>query len=111
MTHSILCRLAYLVTPKPELMRALSLDASSGHEICRPASVITPVRDYEDAFEGWKRAWMAKAKQDFLAEFARTWSDEFPDFTAQLQQPESFDRWWSICEIAVTEIDSAWTPS
>ena len=111
MAHSILCRLAYLVTPKPELLRALGFDASSGHEICRPASVITPVRDYEDSFEGWKRAWMAKAKQDFVAEFVRMWSDEFPDFTAHLQQLESFDRWWSMSQIDVIEIDSAWTPS
>jgi hypothetical protein len=111
MTHSILCRLAYLVTPKPELSRTLGIDESSAHEICRPMSVITPVRDYEEAFEGWKRAWMAKAKQDFVSQFARTWSEEFPDFTAQIQQTESFDRWWSMSEIDVIEIDSAWKPS
>jgi hypothetical protein len=111
LANSILSRLAYLVAPKPELPEALGLDAKRGHEICQPATVITPVRDYEDAFEGWKRAWMTKAKQDFIAGFAATWSGDFPGFTAQLDQPESFDRWWSISEIAVTEIDSAWTPS
>jgi hypothetical protein len=93
------------------LLRALGLDESGDHEVCRPASVITPLRDYEDAFEGWKRSWMTKAKQDFVAEFLSTWSDEFPDFTAQLQPTESFDRWWSISPIDVIEIDSAWKPS
>jgi hypothetical protein len=111
MAHSILCRLAYLVTPKPELSRTLELDECTDHEICRPVSVITPVRDYEDAFEGWKRAWMAKAKQDFVSEFVSTWSDEFPEFTALLQPTESFDRWWSMSKIDVIEIDSAWKPS
>ena len=111
MAHSILCRLAYLVTPKPELLRALDLDDAGGHEICHPASVITPVRDYEDAFEGWKRQWMAKAKQDFVTEFVRTWAGEFPDFTAHLQPTESFDCWWSMSKIDVIEIDSAWKPS
>jgi hypothetical protein len=111
MANSILCRLAYLVTPKPEFIQALGLEAKSGHAICRPATVITPVRDYEDAFEGSKRAWMTKAKQDFITEFVATWSDDFPGFTAQLRQPESFDRWWSISEIDVTEIGSAWKPS
>jgi len=111
MANSIICRLAYLVTPKPELLQALSLDATSGHEICRPATVITPVRDYEDAFEGRKRAWMTKAKQDFITEFTATWSGDFPGFTAQLGQAECFDRWWSISQIDVTEIDAAWTPS
>lgn len=110
MAHSILCRLAYLVTPKPDLIRELSLDGS-GHEICRPAAVISSVRDYEDAFEGWKLEWMAKAKQDFVSQFVRTWSGEFPDFTIQVQQTESFDRWWSMSEIDVIEIDSSWTPS
>jgi hypothetical protein len=111
MAKSILCRLAYLVTPKRELIEALGLDAESGHEICRPSTVITPVRDYEDAFEGWKRAWMTKAKQDFISEFVAAWSGDFPAFTAQLGQPECFDHWWSISDITVTEIDSAWTPS
>ena len=111
MANSILCRLAYLVTPKPELLQALDLEAKGGHEICRPATVITPIRDYEDAFEGWKRAWMTKAKQDFISEFVATWSDDFPGFTAQLGQPDCFDHWWSISEVAVTEIDSARTPS
>src|SRR5712671_3414915 len=92
MARSILCRLAYLVAPRPELFQALGLDVGAGHEIGRAVTVITPVRDYEDAFEGWKRAWMTKAKQDFIAEFVSTWSDDFPRFTAQLQQPESFDR-------------------
>ena len=111
MASSILCRLAYLVTPKPELLQALRFDTTSGHEICRPATVITPVRDYETAFEGWKRAWMTKAKQDFITEFAATWSEDFPGFTAQLGQARCFDRWWSISQIDVTEIDAAWTPS
>lgn len=111
MANSILCRLAYLVSPKPELAHSLGLDARGGHEICQPATVITPIRDYEDAFEGWKQSWMAKAKQDFVTKFVATLSDDFPGFTAQLSQPESFDRWWSISEIAVAEIDSAWTPS
>ena len=111
MVNSILCRLAYLVTPKPELLRTLGLEASGVHEIGRPAAVITPLRDYKDAFEGWKRAWIVKAKQDFVSEFAATWSEDFPGFAAQLQQPECFDRWWSISEIAVTEIDPAWTPT
>lgn len=111
MTNSIPSRLAYLVTPKSELSQALGMDGKSGHEVCGPVTVITPVRDYEDAFEGWKRAWMAKAKQDFIVEFASTWAAEFPDFTAQLEPTESFDRWWSMSEIAVIEIDSAWKPS
>jgi len=111
MTNSIRCRLVFLVSPKPELLQSLGLDAKGGHEICRPATVITPVRDYEDAFEGWKRAWMTKAKQDFVTEFVATWSDEFSGFTAQLGQAERFDRWWSISEIDVIEIDSAWKPS
>jgi len=105
----MMCRLAFLVIPKPELLRAL--DASGGQEICRLTSVITPVRDYEHAFEGWKRAWMAKAKQDFVAEFVLIWSDEFPEFTAQLQVADSFDHWWSLSEIDVVEINSAWKPS
>jgi hypothetical protein len=54
---------------------------------------------------------MAKAKQDFVSKFAHTWSDELPDFPAQLQQTESLDRWWSMTEIDVIEIDSAWKPS
>jgi hypothetical protein len=111
MTNSILCRLAFLVSPKPELLQSLGLDAKGGHEICRPATVITPVRDYQEAFEGWKRAWMTKAKQDFVTEFVATWSDAFSVFTAELGQPECFDRWWSISEIDVIEIDSAWKPS
>jgi len=110
MAQSGLYRLAYLVTPRPELLRALGLDSSGHHEICRPAAVITPPRDIQDGFEGWKPTWMAKAKQDFVAEFVSTWSDEFPDFTAQLQPAESFGRWWSITQIDVIEIDSAWDP-
>ena len=110
MANSILSRLAYLVTPKPELLRALGID-ESGHEISRPISVITPAREYEDSFEGWKRAWMAKAKQDFVAEFVSTWSDDYPDFTVQLHPAESFDRWWSMSEIDLIEIDSGWIPS
>jgi hypothetical protein len=51
---------------------------------------------------------MAKAKLGFVTEFVSTWSDEFPDFTAQLQPTESFDRWWTISQIDVIEIDSAW---
>jgi hypothetical protein len=98
--------LAFLVTPKPELLQALSLEAKGGHRICRPTAVITPVRDYEGAFEGWKRAWLTKAKQDFTADFVVTRSDDFPGFTAQLGQPECFDRWWSI-----SEIDAVWIPS
>jgi hypothetical protein len=111
MANSILCRLAYLVTPKPELLQALGLEAKGGHEICRPATVITPVRDYGDAFEGWKRAWMTKAQQHFVTEFVATWSDDYPGFAAQLGEPECFDRWWSMSEIDVIEIDAAWTPS
>jgi hypothetical protein len=111
MANSILCRLAYLVTPKPELLGALGLEAKGDHEICRPVTVITPIRKHEDAFEGWKRAWMTKAKRDFITEFADVWSEEFPEFTAQLGEPECFDRWLSISEVDVIEIDSAWKPS
>lgn len=110
MTNSIRCRLAFLINPKPELLRALGL-AGGEHEICRPMTVITPIRNYEDDFEGRKPAWMTKAKHDFIAEFMFTWSDDFPAFMEQLRQAESFDRWWSISEIDVAEIDSAWKPS
>lgn len=103
--------MAFLVTPKSELLQTLGLDARGGHKICRPATVITPIRDYEDAFEGWKRAWITKAKQHFINKFVATWSDELSGFTAQLGQPECFDRWWSISEIDFYEIDSAWKPS
>lgn len=109
MANSIQCRLAFLVTPKPGFLQALGL--RDGHEIGRPWTVITPIRDYEDAFEGWKRAWLEKAKQDFLVEFVSTWSEDFPAFTVELRQPESFNRWWSISEIEVVEIESAWKPS
>jgi hypothetical protein len=111
MANSIPCRLAYLVTPKPELLKALGLEAKGGHEVCRPTIIITPLRDYEDAFEGWKRAWMTKAKRDFVSEFTDVCSEDIPEFTAQLSDPECFDRWWSISEVDVLEIDSAWTPS
>ena len=111
MANSILCRMAFLVTSNPELLQALGLEVKGGHEICRPTTVITPIRDYEDAFEGWKRAWMTKAKRDFITDFADVWSEDFPEFKAQLGEPECFDRWWSISEVGVMEIDSAWKPS
>ena len=111
MTNSILCRLGYLVTPKAELWQALGLGASAGHEIGQPWTVITPLRDYEDTFEGWKRQWRNKAKSDFLAEFVSTWSEEFPDFTARLAAPDAFELWWDIRASEVVEIDAAWTPS
>jgi len=79
--------------------------------ICRPVTVITPIRDYEDAFEGRKRAWIAKAKGDFVAEFANLWSADFPQLTAQLTDAECFDRWWSVSEIDILEIDPRWNPS
>ncbi|MHA3774502.1 hypothetical protein ACXR0O_23505 [Verrucomicrobiota bacterium sgz303538] len=111
MITSILCRLAYLVTPKPELMEALGVSEEDFREICSPVTVITPLRDYENTFEAWKRTWAAKAKEDFVAEFVHLWSDAFPEFTSQLQPRESFDQWWSLSEIDVIEIDPAWKPS
>jgi hypothetical protein len=97
------------VTPRPELAQVLGIEP--GHEICRPATVITPIRDYEDAFEGCKRAWMTKAKEDFIGEFLTTWSADFPGFAEQLRQTENFDRWWSMSEVDVIEIESGWKPS
>jgi hypothetical protein len=110
MAQSILCRLAYLVTPKQALRQTLALEESSRHEVCQPTTVITPILDYEEAFEGWKRSWLTKAKQDFVSNFARTWSDEFSDFVTQLRPTDSFDHWWSMSEISVIEIDSKWKP-
>lgn len=107
----MLSRLAYLVTPRPELLLALNQEDEDGHEICQPVTVITPARDYEEAFEGWKKAWKSKAKQDFVASFVGLWAENFPAFTSQLQQPECFDHWWTLLEIDVMEIDSAWAPS
>ena len=111
MKNTIVCRLAYLVNPKPDLSRAIGVETVSGHEAVRPVVVITPLRDYESAFEGWKCMWIAKAKQEFVSEFVANWSDDFPEFFAQLQQPMCFDRWWSISQIDVVEIDPAWKPS
>ena len=81
------------------------------HEICRPVTVITPIRDYENAFEGWKRAWLAKAKGDFVAEFTNLWSEDFSQFTARHVDSGCFDQWWSISEVDIMEIDSKWEPS
>ena len=111
MANSVICRLAYLVVPRPELLQALGLEATTSEEVIRPVAVITAAHDYEETFEGWKRAWRTKAKQDFVSEFIATWSADFPAFTDQLQSPECFDQWWSTSEIDAFEIDPAWTPS
>jgi hypothetical protein len=110
MANSIQCRLAFLVTPKQELIKELGFQKFGDHEICRPTSVVTPERDYEDAFEGWKSAWKNKAKKDFLSKFKVTWSEDFPQFVAKLAETKCFDQWWSISEIDVIEINSARTP-
>ena len=113
-SNSIMCRLAYLVTPKQELLQTLSIESKSCHDICRSTTVITPIHDYEDSFKGWKRAWVSKAKHDFIAEFIAVWSEDFPAFAAQLSDasdPERFDKWWIISEVHVIEIDATWKPS
>jgi hypothetical protein len=113
MANSIQCRLAYLVTPRPELLQTLNVEAKSGHDICRSTTVITPIRDYEEAFEGRKGAWVSKAKRDFITEFVDLWSGEFGAFAAQLRaaaDPECFDKWWTISEVDIIEIDPAWRP-
>src|SRR4051812_34734614 len=98
MATSILARLGYLVSPKPALFAALQLDPASEHILCETVTVITPLLDYEEAFEGWKRAWTSKAKQDFLTDVAGHCSEDFPAFAEQLLKEaasESFDRWWT----------------
>jgi hypothetical protein len=108
-----MCRLAYLVTPKPELLRTLKIEPGTSNEVCRPNVVITPIRDYEEAFEGWKRAWKSKAKHQFVTDFIELWPEEFPQFTAQLRDApaeECFDKWWNITEADIFEIDAAWNP-
>lgn len=114
MPKSIECRLAYLVSPRSELFAALELESSSGHDVCKPVAVVTPVLDYEEWFEGWKRQWACKAKADFIADFLRVYADEFPRFADELRKQsanEAFDGRWTIALIDVIDIDPAWRPS
>jgi hypothetical protein len=113
-TKSIDCRLAYLISPRPELFGALALPSSSQHDVCKPVAVITPILDYEEWFEGWKRSWLSKAKEDFVAEFLSMYADQFPAFKHELCSAppvESFDRWWTISLIDVIDINPSWRPS
>ena len=107
------CRLGYLVTPKPELLERLGIE--QGDDPFGTVAVITPLNDYEQAFEGWKKAWLLKAKQDFVADFLDVWSDNFQEFVTELRglsAPENFDRWWTISLTEdVIEIDASWKPS
>ena len=112
----MLCRLLYLIAPKPELFAALSLDPKSDHAVCKPTAVLTPRLDYETHFEGWKRAWISKAKRDFIREFLELWSGgDFQAFTGRLrdagEDERYFDYWWAIREIDLIEIDPTWRPS
>jgi hypothetical protein len=114
MAKSILCRLAFLVSPKPELFASLQIDSKAEHPLCDPVTIITPRLDYEGAFEGWKRLWRAKAKEDYISEVIDLWSEHFPEIINQLRKEaasESFDQWWTISELDVIEIDDAWRPS
>ena len=114
MGSSIICRLGFLISPKAELLSFLKLPATGDHLLCESITVITPALDYEEAFEGWKLAWKAKAKQDFVADIVRRCSAEFPRFTNQLINgpiDELFDKWWTLSELSVMEIDPSWRPS
>jgi hypothetical protein len=115
-SNPMMCRLLYLVTPKPELFGVLNTDSKSNHAACKPTAVITPKLHYETHFEGWKRAWMSKAKRDFIREFVGLWSDgDLQTFTGRLRlvedQEHSFDQWWTIRELDVIEIDPEWRPA
>lgn len=107
------CRLAYLITPKPELLEKLGIDRDD--DPIGNVAVITSPKDYEQAFEGWKGAWLLKAKEDYVADFLHVWSDNFQEFASDLRSlpvSEIFDRWWMISMMAdVIEIDGAWKPS
>ena len=113
MGKTIMTRLSYVITPKAELLQSLKLDPNSRHEICRCSVVITPIRDYEESFEGWHQSWISKAKHDFVTSFADVRSEDFPAFTAQLRNTsalENFDTWWHITKSDVIEIDERWSP-
>lgn len=114
MATSIICRLGFVISPKPELLPFLQIDSTCEHGLCEATAVITPRLDYEDGFEGWKRAWKSKAKQDFIAETVSLYSEEFPTFIDGLRKlptDESFDRWWTLSELHVLEINPSWRPS
>jgi hypothetical protein len=114
MGTSIHCRLGFLISPNAALIGSLQIDPAGDCGICEPVTVITPQLDYEEAFEGWKRAWKSKAKQDFIAEIVDLYSDDFPAFTDELRNrsvDEAFDRWWTLSELSVLEIDPTWRPA
>ena len=113
MGNTIMCRLAFMITPKAELLKNLNVEPKSSHWISRGTVVITPIRDFEESFEGWKQSWISKAKSDFVANFVKVWSEDFTTFTAQLRGTpvsEHFDRWWSITETELIELDAKWNP-
>jgi hypothetical protein len=117
-----LVRLVFLVHPKQALLGRLQLQPN--HPVTKSWVVMTARLPYEKCFEGPKRAWQEKAKQDFVRGFIEEWSaaermnepyePSIPsDFLTELRASESsnltFDQWWTLeGQINHVEIDEDW---
>lgn len=120
-TQNPLTRRLFLISPRQSFFERLKI--SQDHPASEVVGIITPRLPYETWFEGWRRAWRTKAKQDFLEDFRDLWSSPdgleasiSPEFVKELYNEEPadqlFDRWWTIREdFDLLEIDEAWRPS
>lgn len=113
-------RRGYLITPKEELRRILELEPRPDAPGCETMVVITPEVHFERDLEGWRKAWLAKAKLDFVTDFIEAWGNdedgayrEVADgIRSEADLMNGFDRFWEIqqCE-DVLELPSDWRPS
>ena len=108
-------RLSFLITPAPELQDRLQPDFAEGDFT---TVVVTPDLDYEGHFEGWKKAWRAKAIEQFTEDWISNWLDsesELGEVARSMNGSQDlsveFDRWWTIdLKDDVLEIAPEWRP-
>ena len=106
-------RLGYIVAAKKELVEKLRRDSTDLHEYFSENRILaTEEHDYEESFEGWKRAIEDCAKSTFIKEtvYALDFKEDelketFGKFKSDL---ELFDRWWALKESDCEIIPTTW---
>lgn len=106
-------RLAYIITPAPELQDRLHPDFAEGDFT---TVIVTPSLDYERYFEGWMKAWRAKAIEQSTEDWISNWIDSESalgevarTMDRARDRNSEFDRWWRIdLQGDVLEISPEW---
>jgi hypothetical protein len=112
-------RLVFLITPRAEFLRRLEIESDPDDPTCETVAVVTPELHYEQHFEGAKKAWITKAKRDFIADFTRVWrtvDNPYGEIARELDRAGDslieFDKFWRLQQgDDVLEIDPDWRPS